>query len=429
MLHSILIYFMLIMQGQTVASQPTESIRMTREQILHYAIIDNVISDPKRYDAVVSLGPEVAHQIEQYLSYSDRGVRRRALQVLAKIPGTGEEVMIRALASRDEILRSIALRSAGPALKNPAVRDAWISCFTGPLRGTDARYHACQMFWTLPPQVREQVAQELLPRIIERLETFDVNEIYTVLLLLGQIAQPGDKTVLDAINRIRDEADALYVQPEEERRRKAIAEMYARGESDVEKKAASLYPLVNIDMRRRERDCALEAVLFAQANLGDAKAFASFFEGVISGEKELRLSRLKLLPSFHSNAEIIQLTVRLLDDKTELELYGPFGIPQRNYRRTCDFAVDAIGKWFPEMADLVKPPRIYRDADIAKARQCLQTAIQHGVEETNNQPRETTDQDPETKAKSPTTAQVQQNVSILMLPTTRSATTAPATTK
>jgi hypothetical protein len=191
-------------------------------------------------------------------------------------------------------------------------------------------------------------------------------------MMLGQIAEPGNGAVLQAIAETRRQADARFL-PADPREQK-IAELRAQGVPNPEtvvppgrlRDPAEVYG---------ERDRVLEVALFAEANLGDANAFATYSNDIFTGPRELRVSHLRLLPRLRVTKSALDLALRLLNDRTPIAEHGPAESSHKEHRRTCDFAVEALGQWFPELAKLTRPPRIYRDEDIAKARSFTEEAI------------------------------------------------------
>jgi hypothetical protein len=193
-----------------------------------------------------------------------------------------------------------------------------------------------------------------------------------MLMLLGQVAEPGDGPVLQAIAETRRQADARFVPPDP--RERQIAELRAQGVPNPENMVPPARPRDPAEVYG-ERDRVLEIALFAEANLGDANAFTTYSNDILTGPRELRVSHLRLLPRFRVTKPVLDLSLRLLDDRTGIAEYGAVESSYRRQRRTCDFAIDALGQWFPELAKLTRPPRIYRDQDIVKARTFTEEAI------------------------------------------------------
>jgi HEAT repeat protein len=363
--------------GQIARQSPTTNTPVlsadARAEVIRKGVIENWNADRALFDAVLALRPSAAPDIKALLSHPKRDVKSHALYLLSKMPEVGPAVFREALGSSDYDLRSLAVTYAAPLMKDPGVVDAFIECFIAEPRWSQITTHAIDYtLLKLDPDVLGPVAQRLIPPLLHALNTpanaplpakYDAQWTAKMIMLLGQIAEPADPAVLQSIAEARRQAGSRLVKDDD--------------------------PAASIASMREHRDHVLEAALFAEANLGDASAFATYSNDIFTGPRELRVSHLRLLPKFRATKAVLDLTLRLLDDRTGIDRYGPVHSPWKEQRRTCDFAIDALGHWFPELAQNGKSQRIYQDDEIAKARSITQEAIRKLPEGTTTRPRDT----------------------------------------
>jgi hypothetical protein len=207
----------------------------------------------------------------------------------------------------------------------------------------------------LVPAERKAVLERLIPRTVQALaglfsepdRSYDSDCLWaeTLLLVLGQYAEYGHAAVLTAITEVRIRADAALPG------------------------AQTTAGFLEVCRQRRER--LHEAVLFAQASLGDATAWSKYSSDALNGTPEKKLSRLRQLSRFQPTRKVLELAIRLLDDKTEIMPYP--SLPE--HRRTCDLALDALAGWCSELEPLAKAHPIYDDRQLARARQVAQLYV------------------------------------------------------
>jgi hypothetical protein len=364
--------------GQQAAAGPQTMPRQdSLAETVRRALLEDV-SGVKSLDALVQMGPAVAEEVKPYLALSNPLARSRAMYTLSRMPGIGPEVVAASLRSHDYYQRDCAATHAGPLLADPRVSQAFVDCVMNEPHGSQLVERAIEFsLLTAKLPARRQVSAELIPRVIEALRVppalgidpgAEARWAAQMILLLAQVADPGDSRVLDALARFRAEAESRFVGPADRQRSYFQEEMRRRGDPHAEV-LARFIPLESVAQMRNRYDSVFNTIIFGQANLGDTNALAEYATDVLSGSPETKLVRLKLLPRFNPSAHIMDLAVRLLEDTTQIERDSPVGAPIPEFRRTCDLAIDALGGWCPELKEMTRGKRIYRDNEIQRARQ------------------------------------------------------------
>lgn len=362
---------------QAATNQHTMPPRDSLADDVRRAILEDV-SSVEPLESLIQIGPAVAEELKPYLAHPSPMARSRAMYTLSRMPRIGSEVMAVSLRSHDYDQRDCAVKYAGPLLADPEVAQTFVDCIMNEPRGSRLIERAVNLsLLPAPPTTRKQVGATLIPRVLEAMKvppvpgsdpTAEAEWARQMVLLLGQVADPRDKQVLDALARFRAEAESRFLRPADEQRSQFEEEMRRQGDPRA-KALARFIPLESVTEMRKRCDSVLNTVIFAQANLGDADALAEYVTDVLSGSPETKLARLKLLPRFNPTSGVMDLAVRLLDNKTEIEPHGPAHLPIPEFRRACDLAIDALGGWCPELKEMTRGKRIYHDREIEQARQ------------------------------------------------------------
>lgn len=284
-------------------------------------------------------------RIRAHLKDQSFEVRQNSFNILANIPSEATSVILEGLSSGDEALRSAAIYLAIDKAKDRRIQDKWIQAVTTPTKMSSGGVGEIvnEFLWKLPSVVRESVVSRMIPKVLENLKDYDSYGTCSLVNFLGRYAEPGDKTVLRSLADLRNDIRGAN---------KRKWEVFAQGQLGPER--------------------AEEAILFAEANLGDATSLTRFSYDLISGPTEVRKSRILLLKRFRPTRPVVEMAYKALDDTTNVLNYA---IPNRyytevNYYRVCDLTVDALAGWFPDFI-YPKPPRraAYKDEEIRK--KCL----------------------------------------------------------
>ena len=352
MFKSTILLIPLFCLGQTTRPE-TEFERIFREGIL-----ENPFEDEAKLDAVAGLGPEAHPRLVESLRAREYPVESNAWCVLARM-GLGRQVMKDTLTTGRPWRRSSAVRYIGAFRDDPEILEAYADCIVWTrlsLLG-DAWRTISQMY----PADRDRMAKVLVPRLIAGLseprsreprDEFNARRFRQMVMILGQLAEPGDADALTALDVVARRPAEDWVEPSFPQWRKG----------EVEKDVARIP----------------EAVQFAQANLGDAAAEADFARDLLNGSVEVRRIRMEMLQKRRKSPQAIALAISVIDDETPLKrvLIAP---PE--YQRACDMAIEALAKWHGDCPVPVLPGRIYPPDQLPEARQwARQVAQQAGAE-------------------------------------------------
>jgi hypothetical protein len=341
-----------------VAAESRPADAATRAALIQKAIVENQINEQRLFAQVAALGPTVVPEVEAYLKYTDPVVKRNAFQTLMKIPGIGARVLKEVLASKDQDLEVSAIYLAKGHLLESGVADAYVEYLITQGRASDVVSHARDhVLPSLDAAERKAVLDRLIPRIVQTMPSLfvkrglyepDCQWAQVLLLVLGQYGEPGDAAVLKAIAEARARAEAGF--PVNERNLRMTDELH------------------------KQQDRVDEAAVFGAANLGDDQAWAAYSKDVLTGNPEVKLSRMKLFWRFRPTRRVLELADRLLDDKQEIM---PLGTTRR-YRRTCDLAMDVLTGWCTDPEPMPRRRSgitIYKDAQIAQAREVARSYV------------------------------------------------------
>lgn len=233
------------------------------------------------------------------------------------------ESLVDALRSTDLDLVQTALWLAAPRLSEPAIAVAYVANLID-ASAADLQQQAVMVMLSMDADTRVAVADFAVPEMTATLGEFDAVAIPNAAALLGKLAMQGEAPVLDALANLRSDVAAM---PDDQ-------------------------------TRLRSQD----AILFAEANLGDADALDTFENDALNGDPETKLARLNYLDQFEPTKRIVQLAISALDDPTELTRLSPL-----HRKRACDIAVDAVGRWFPAARAAIGQPHHYQYTDDQRA--------------------------------------------------------------
>jgi len=315
------------------------------------ALIERAVvgRDRAAWDAVVALGATAASQVEVYLSHEDPRVRECALWLLCQTPEAAPNALVNAMRSTDEFLNRAGVAWAKPFMGNPGVQEAWINCFTQRLRESNPLDAGYNVLIHLDPDVRAAMAEDLVRKILRSLESYDARCSRIMVMIIGELSAPGD---VGAIRR--------------------LMELSREAEGDLPPRWRSPW---GAEDTQKDRNRLLVALEFALANLGDEESFQQYAVTVLGGQPEARVSRLSVLGRFRLTRSILQLVAGLLDDRAPLRNVTPSHVPSLVYKRSCDFAVDAVVTWFPGFPIKGHESFVYGDEELAQAREWLQARL------------------------------------------------------
>lgn len=332
--------------------------------LLQRALVDR---DAASFEQAVALGLDSADAIEAYMEHPNGGVRQRAVYLVARIPQAAPHALEKALRSTDFDLRYAATASIGKYLENPDVAEAFGASLVGKPYESAIAGEARAQITGLNNVSRQRCARvildQILPVLVESVPdsttSYSPNPqaIREFVLTVGLLSTPGDVTALSALQSLSTSAQARF---------------YA-------------HPALNgihVGERQRNLDWVLEAIQFAEANLGRKEALAAYADDIRNGGIDTRQSRLKLLADFHPTVPVLQLATVLLHDFTEVQNVAPSHAPNPIMKRTCDFAVTALKHWyddFPsagnERRKYINDWRRYTDEELDEARTWLKNKL------------------------------------------------------
>lgn len=347
--------------GSPASAQTQSDSTVGQSDLIRAAIVDNTPNDHILLDRAVALGPSAAPQIELLLDHVDEKVRRRAFAVLCRIPEAAPSTIVTVLSSDDYQLRMTAMSYAPTYFGREDVTDAFTrAMFAQPL-SSGTIYHGRTVAVSLNETGRRSLGTRVVPAAREALLVlmnsrehrgdYPASVAHQLAILLGMLAEPGDRTTVAAIEQMVQGADARFVGTIDEPVRRATME--------------------------EERDRALEAAQFALANLGDKGALEAFAASLRSGTPESRFSRFKLLGLMRVTPGVLEMLAPILEDKTAVgERVTPSGVEPPIFKRACDNAIDLLGERHKDSFPFKTfRTTIYNDQQLAAARDWLRAKI------------------------------------------------------
>jgi len=302
---------------------PPSSAQLTTTEL--DLIEDALVEDPQPelIDEVIEIGIDAVDEVETYLDDPEAEVKARSLQVLAGIDEVATEALADALQSTDLDLVQAALLLAAPRLSEPAIAIEYVANLTD-ASVADLQQQTVMVMLAMDADTRVAVADFAVPEMTTTLGQFDESALPNAAALLGKLAMPGEAPALNALASLRSDVATL-------------ADDHTRIRSE-------------------------DAILFAEANLGDVQALDAFEDDVLNGDPATKRSRLSYLDQFEPTTRIIQLAITALDDTTELTRLSPV-----HRKRVCDIAADTVGRWYPDARADIGPPTNYQYTDTQRA--------------------------------------------------------------
>lgn len=293
---------------------------------LDEAIVKNSAYRAELFESLTALGVEAVPGIRHYLKHPKIDVRQRALYVLLQLPQVARESLLEALKGEDEYLRREALRLAEVFMNDPEVGQAWVNCFTklvDPVEG--GRSDAFQMFRRLAPEIRKPLEEPLVVGILENLEKYSAGNTAVMVTVVGEIARPGDGRVLEALRKVGRVAETRFLRD-------------GPNWWDIE-----------ASQRRVQR--VVEAVHFAEGNLGIRRGLEQFAEGFRRADRKGKRRLLRLVGRFRPTSDVLEIVViPTLRDQSPLVRATSHS---DRWVRVCDHARFIVQEWF----DDTPPPK------------------------------------------------------------------------
>jgi HEAT repeat protein len=328
--------------GIALALFSTATVTASDEAAVRAAMTTTAGANVATLDDLAARGAEIVPLIEPYLQDPDREVKSRALSVLSRIDGVGSKYVLQALRSDDPVMQHLGIMHARRFPDDPGVARALckrvIQDGDSSLRG-EALGMLSEHMATADTR---KAAQAMMPQIVKDLGSYDLPLARACVFFLGRYAKRGDQDVLHALNELQI----------------SVENNQHPGVARPDRS----------DAGNRRAIKVLQAIEVAKAGLGDEDAFRELSDHV-SKESKDRSTYLRLLVHLRPSPQSTELLAALLEDETEVKRLA--NLPFTVYRRTCDFAADAVGAWYPDAPGQHIGPRIYSAGELDALRQWL----------------------------------------------------------
>lgn len=293
---------------------------------LDEAIVKNSGYRKRLLESLKALGAEAIPDIRHYLNHPTIVVRQRALYILLQIPEVARDSLLEALKGEDEYLRRTALRLGGPFMNDPEVSQAWVSCFANLLSPSEGgRGDAFHMFVRLAPKIRKPLEEPLIAGILENLGEYNVRNTAFMITVLGEIAKTGDEQILKELGKVGRDAETRFLNE----------------------------GLVGWELEASQREVqrVIQAVHFAEGNLGVRRGLEQFAEGFRRADRSDKRRLLRLVGRFRPTSDVLEIVViPTLRDRSPLV---PATSHSDRWVRVCDHARFIVQEWF----DDTPPPK------------------------------------------------------------------------
>ncbi len=297
---------------------------------------------------VSELSSESVERVKAYLNHEKWDARQEAVRLLAHIPSESTSIILSSLRSKDDALRIAALENIDLVISDDKVLEAWAEAAARPdsLGDNPGGLHILEK---LDEIRRETILKRFIPNVLSHLDEYSAYGARSMVTVLGKYAQPGDESVCSALKRLKNGAE---MKKNGKWRTFTPSEV---GSEDV-----------------------LDAILYAEANLGDPSAFQLFRNNITRGEPKTKKRLIIYLHEFRATRKSAEMAEQCLDDKTDVCDYGiTSNIHTPMYKRICDYAVQALSEWFPDFPVQSQIKRVrYKDEEIQQIKEWVQAKIQ-----------------------------------------------------